>query len=275
MAPRVLFCYIVFLLQCCQAMTSSSCDPISQYPKFGKCCDKCPPGTYMSSECAERNTSGCQPCGPDRYQSEWNMLEHCHLHKTCSNNGGFVVEKAGTSTSNTICQCQFGKHCVNKDCEICEENTVCIPGYGVVYKEAENFIIPICEKCEAGYYSNVSSNLEACRKWSNCGLLKMIADGTTTKDVECGTPEPLSKVGLVVGIVFLSGVLLLILLTFFIHSGYNQENRTKVRNMFTRLMRCTGKIQMPIQELTENGRILATAGDEDKSPEVMTELMPV
>ncbi|XP_069740869.1 tumor necrosis factor receptor superfamily member 5-like isoform X3 [Narcine bancroftii] len=226
MAPRVLFCYIVFLLQCCQAMTSSSCDPISQYPKFGKCCDKCPPGTYMSSECAERNTSGCQPCGPDRYQSEWNMLEHCHLHKTCSN-------------------------------------------------KAENFIIPICEKCEAGYYSNVSSNLEACRKWSNCGLLKMIADGTTTKDVECGTPEPLSKVGLVVGIVFLSGVLLLILLTFFIHSGYNQENRTKVRNMFTRLMRCTGKIQMPIQELTENGRILATAGDEDKSPEVMTELMPV
>ncbi|XP_051887662.1 tumor necrosis factor receptor superfamily member 5-like isoform X2 [Pristis pectinata] len=262
-------------MECCQHVSSITCNPVSEYAKFGKCCRLCPPGTYMSSECSEKNDSKCQPCGPDRYQSDWNKLEHCHLQKVCNNNGGFVVEKAGTSTSDTICQCQVGKHCLNKDCEICEGNSVCEPGYGVVYKERGNFTVPVCEICEAGYYSNVSSNLEACRKWSDCGSLQMLVNGTTTKDVECGTPEPPSKVGLVVVIVLLSAVLTVILLSFFIYSGYNQENRTKAWITFTRLLKCAETTKKPIQELTENGRILATAGDEDKSPEMMTELLPV
>ncbi|XP_059836306.1 tumor necrosis factor receptor superfamily member 5-like isoform X2 [Hypanus sabinus] len=276
LASRVLFCCTLFVFQCCQHASSSACDSVSKYAKFGKCCSLCPPGMYMSSECTEKNDSKCQPCGPERYQSKWNRLEHCHLHKVCTNNGGFVVEKAGSSTSDTVCQCQVGKHCVNKDCEICEENSVCEPGYGVVYKEeGANFTIPVCEVCEAGYYSNISSNLEPCRKWSDCGSLHTLENGTTMKDVECGTQVSSSKLGLVVVIALLSTVLSVILLSFFIYSGYNQENRTKVWIIFTRLVKCAEPTKMPVQELTENGRIVATAGDEDKSPEVMTELLLV
>ncbi|XP_062897691.1 tumor necrosis factor receptor superfamily member 5-like isoform X1 [Mobula hypostoma] len=276
LGSHFLFCCILFVLQCPQHVSGSTCNPVSEHAKFGKCCHLCPPGTYMSRECTEETDSECQPCGPDRYQSEWNVLEHCHLHKVCTNNGGFVVEKAGTSTSDTVCQCQVGKHCVNKDCEICEENNVCEPGYGVVYKEeGANFTIPVCEVCEAGYFSNISSNLEPCRKWSDCGSLHMLVNGTITKDVECGSQVPSSKVGLVVVIALLTTVLSFILLSFFIYSGYNQENRTKVWITFTRLVKCAEPTKKPIQELTENGRIVATAGDEDKSPEMMTELLLV
>ncbi|XP_067904210.1 tumor necrosis factor receptor superfamily member 5-like [Heterodontus francisci] len=275
LSPRILVCCILCLFQCCQIVSSNTCDNRSQYSKFGKCCSKCPPGTYTSSECTDAKDSDCQPCGPDYYQSEWNKLDHCQMHKSCNNNGGFEVEKPGTSTSDTICRCQVGKYCINKDCEICKDNEVCEPGSGVIYKEDGGFARQVCVKCEAGYFSNVSSDLEPCRKWSNCGLLQMLENGTTTKDVKCGTPEPSSKVGLVLVIVLLSAVLAVTILSFFIYCGCNQENRMKIRDIINRLRK--NKIQKPIQEreMTENGRILTTAGNEDKSPEDGTELLSV
>lgn len=276
MCPRALFCCILLLFQCCQLVSSGNCNPENQYAKFGKCCQKCSPGMYVSSECTQDKDTECQHCGPDRYQSQWNTLQHCQMHKICTSNGGFVVEKIGTSTSDTVCQCQVGKHCVNKDCEICEVNRVCEPGYGVVRRaESGNFTVPVCEMCEAGYYSNVSSNLEPCRKWNDCGSLQMLVNGTTTKDVECGTLETPSKVVLVVIIALLSAVLTAIVLSFAIYSAHNQENRTKIRGIITRLVKCSSEIQYPVQELTENGNIVTTAGEDDKSPDVMTELLPV
>lgn len=40
-------------------------------------------------------------------------------------------------------------------------------------------------------------------------------------------------------------------------------------------VKCSSEIQYPVQELTENGNIVTTAGEDDKSPDVMTELLPV
>ncbi|XP_067856752.1 tumor necrosis factor receptor superfamily member 5-like isoform X2 [Heptranchias perlo] len=275
MTRRVLACWVFCLFQCCQPVSSNICNNESEYSKFSKCCSKCPPGSYTRIECTAEKDTDCSPCDSGRFQSEWNTLDHCQLHKTCS--GEFLIEKHGTSTSDTICQCPSGKHCVNKDCEICEDNEVCKLGYGVVYKEGEEFMIPACEKCELGYFSNISSDLEPCRKWSDCGSLQMLEYGAATKDVKCGTPEPSSKVGLVTVIVLLSALLAIIILSFFINYGHNQDNRNKIRNAISRLLKKRIKVQTPIQELvmTENGRILTTAGDEDKSPEDGTQLLTV
>ncbi|XP_060691951.1 tumor necrosis factor receptor superfamily member 5-like [Hemiscyllium ocellatum] len=273
--PSILACCVLCLFQGCQLVSGNICNTRSQYWKLDKCCSKCPPGTYMSSECTETKDSECQRCDSDRYQSEWNTLDHCQLHKSCNPNGGFVVEKPGTTTSDTICQCQLGMYCINTDCEICEENKVCGPGYGVVYKEDRGLSRPVCERCEPGYFSNVSSNMEPCRKWSDCGSLQMLENGTATKDMKCGILEPPSKVGLITVIVFLSVLLAIIILLSFICIGSNKEHRTKIRDIINRL--CPGNMRKPVQEhvKTENGRILATAGDEDNSPEDGTELLPV
>ncbi|XP_078412437.1 tumor necrosis factor receptor superfamily member 5-like [Cetorhinus maximus] len=276
LSPNFLVCCILCLSQVCQLASSGTCNDGSRYSKFNKCCTKCPPGMYMSNECTATKDSECQPCGPDHYQSEWNTLDHCQLHKSCNNNGGFVIEKPGTSTSDTICQCQLGKYCVNKDCEICKDNEICGPGNGVVYKEGGSFTRPVCEKCEAGYFSNVSSKLEPCRKWSDCRSLQMLENGTATKDVKCGTTEVPSKGKLITVIALLSVVLFIIILFSFIYIGYNKENRIKIRHLINRL-KCEDKTQMPVQEreMTENGRILATAADEDKSTEDGTELLAI
>ncbi|XP_048406322.1 tumor necrosis factor receptor superfamily member 5-like [Stegostoma tigrinum] len=273
--PIILVCYFLCLFQGFQLVSGISCKTRSRYLKLNKCCSKCPPGTYMNSECTETKDSECYNCGPDRYQSEWNTLDHCQLHKTCNRNGGFVVEKQGTNTADTICQCQLGMYCINKDCEICEENKVCGPGYGVVYRQDGGISMPMCERCEPGYFSNVSSNMAPCRKWNDCGSLPIQENGTATKDVKCGTSGLPSKAGLFTVIVLLSILLVIIILLSFICIGSNKEHRTKIRDIVNRL--CRHNMSKPVQEhvKTENGRILATAGDEDKSPEDGTELLPV
>ncbi|XP_038658951.1 tumor necrosis factor receptor superfamily member 5-like [Scyliorhinus canicula] len=276
LSPSRLVCCVLCLFQVCQVASRKTCEDRTKYLKFAKCCSKCPPGEYMSSQCTDVKDSECQRCGPDRYQSEWNTLDHCQLHKSCNNNGGFVVENPGTSTTDTVCQCQLGMQCINKDCEICKENEVCGPGTGVVYREDEGFARPLCEKCEAGYFSNVSSKLESCQRWNDCGSLQMLENGTSTKDVKCGTLELPSKGGLILVIALLSVMLFIIILISLIYIGYNQENRIKIRDFINRL-KCKEKIQTPVQvrEMTENGNILATAADEDKSPEDGTELLAV
>uniref|UniRef100_UPI00398E43EA tumor necrosis factor receptor superfamily member 5-like n=1 Tax=Pristiophorus japonicus TaxID=55135 RepID=UPI00398E43EA len=272
--PRLLACCMFCLFQCCP-VSSNACDSVAQYSKFGKCCSKCPAGTYTRSECTEEKDAECHPCGHGLYQSEWNTLDHCQMHKSCNSNGGFEVQEAGTVHSNTICRCQAGKHCVNKDCEICKDNDDCERGYGLIDITDEDFSRPGCEKCKPGYFSNITSKSETCRKWTDCGSLQMLVNGTATTDVICGTPEPPSKVGLVTVIIFLSALLAAIVLSFFIFYGRNQENRTKIMDAISRLLKSGDKAIAPIQERTENGRIVATAGDEDKCTEDGTELLPV
>ncbi|XP_078092509.1 tumor necrosis factor receptor superfamily member 5-like [Mustelus asterias] len=276
LSPGLLVCCVLCLSQVCQLASSSTCNDRSQYLRFDKCCSKCKPGTFMSSECTDKKDSKCHSCDPDRYQSEWNTLDHCQLHKSCNSNGGFVVENPGTRTTDTICKCQAGMYCVNKDCEICKDNDVCGPGSGVVYKEDGGFTKPVCEKCETGHFSNVSSKLASCQKWSDCGSLQLLENGTSTKDVKCGTLELPPKGRLIIVIALLSTVLFIIIFISFICIGYNQENRIKIRK-FINGLKCKDRVGTPIQErvMTENGRILATAADEDNSPEDGTELLVV
>ncbi|XP_007910563.1 tumor necrosis factor receptor superfamily member 5-like [Callorhinchus milii] len=270
-------CLVWFLPQLYQAMSDNQCDSLTQFPKLNKCCSKCPPGQYTEIECTAKTDSKCRPCAHGYYQSTWSQNE-CRRHTVCNENGGFITKVPGTSINNTVCQCKLGKHCPNKDCEICENNKVCHLGYGVVFKKEDGaeLILPVCEECQPGYFSNTSSATDPCRKWTNCGLLQVQNNGTPSRDVICSPQEHDSK-GLIPWVVVLSTTLLLVMLALTFYFGCKQDNRTRMRNAFTSMLKCKHKIQMPVQEqeTTENGRILATAEEEDKSPEVVVPLITV
>ncbi|XP_078092513.1 tumor necrosis factor receptor superfamily member 5-like [Mustelus asterias] len=172
-------------LQLCHCEYATKCNTITQYLKFYRCCAKCPPGTYMNSECTVQKDTDCKACEEGLYQSDWNLADHCQQHTYCHPNGGFVTESSGDSLQDAVCLCEIGKHCVNKDCEMCVDDKPCEPGFGVDIPADRKHKNTECKQCESGYYSNVSSSVEYCEKWTNCGSRGELKPGSSTSDVKC------------------------------------------------------------------------------------------
>ncbi|XP_072370710.1 tumor necrosis factor receptor superfamily member 5-like [Scyliorhinus torazame] len=179
--------YLWLFTQVCHCESATKCNTITQYIKFSRCCAKCPPGSYMNSECTVQSGTDCKPCEEGRYQSNWNLADHCQQHMYCDPNGGFVTESPGNTLHDTVCVCEIGEHCINSDCEMCVKDTPCEPGSGVGIPADRKHKDTMCKECESGYYSNVSSSVEYCQKWTNCGPQEELKPGSSTTDVKCKT----------------------------------------------------------------------------------------
>ncbi|XP_048464063.1 tumor necrosis factor receptor superfamily member 5-like isoform X2 [Rhincodon typus] len=150
---------------------ATKCNNITQYSLSSRCCAKCPPGTFLSSKCTIQKDTECSPCEEGLYQSKWNLADHCQRHTYCDPR----------------------KHCINEDCEMCVEDKICEPGSGVAKPADRKHRDTECEECRSGYYSNVSSSVELCWKWTNCGSRGELKPGNATTDVKCKpwpTPVP-------------------------------------------------------------------------------------
>ncbi|XP_020368702.1 tumor necrosis factor receptor superfamily member 5-like isoform X1 [Rhincodon typus] len=172
---------------------ATKCNNITQYSLSSRCCAKCPPGTFLSSKCTIQKDTECSPCEEGLYQSKWNLADHCQRHTYCDPNGGFVTESPGNTLTDAVCLCAIGKHCINEDCEMCVEDKICEPGSGVAKPADRKHRDTECEECRSGYYSNVSSSVELCWKWTNCGSRGELKPGNATTDVKCKpwpTPVP-------------------------------------------------------------------------------------
>ncbi|XP_020368703.1 tumor necrosis factor receptor superfamily member 5-like isoform X1 [Rhincodon typus] len=202
--------------------SSSDCDDKTQYFEGGKCCFKCGPGSFLAAKCNSNKYSSCEPCQRGFYQPVWTMEDHCQPHTVCDSKGGFEIMQVGDGVRNVQCLCKQGMHCPNKDCEICEHDTACPPGQGVKIPGDRKFQATTCEDCETGFYSNVTSLTEPCKKWMDCSSFSLIEvrAGTTQSDVECGIPYQ-SNESYKVAIGFLA-VLLILCIALFICSrlGY-------------------------------------------------------
>ncbi|XP_043566091.1 tumor necrosis factor receptor superfamily member 5-like [Chiloscyllium plagiosum] len=174
----------------CLCASPSDCDKKTEYFKDGKCCFKCGPGSFLVAKCNLSEYSSCRPCQHGFYQPAWTMEDHCQSHTVCDSTGGFEVVKTGDQLSDVECLCKQGMHCPNKDCEICHSDTACHPGEGVTIPGDRKFQETICEDCKNGFYSNVTSFTEPCKKWMDCSSLRLIEirAGTAWSDVECGIP---------------------------------------------------------------------------------------
>ncbi|NWR66678.1 TNR11 factor, partial [Bucorvus abyssinicus] len=169
------------------------CENEQHYEYSGRCCTKCEPGKYMSARCTGASDSVCQPCGPNEYMDVWNEEDKCLLHKICDQGKALREVNPGNSTFQRQCACTMGYHW-NEDCDCCQRNTICAPGFGVehpVQQDKDTTCIP----CPRGFFSKVASSTDKCESWTNCTALGMaeIVPGTDKSDAVCTErkmPEP-------------------------------------------------------------------------------------
>ncbi|XP_051887660.1 tumor necrosis factor receptor superfamily member 5-like [Pristis pectinata] len=219
----------------CVYASSSNCDSETQYLKDGRCCFKCGPGSYMKKECNKTEYPACQPCENGFYQREWNRDAHCKKHSPCDS-GEFEVIKTGDSVNDVVCLCKEGKHCPNRDCEVCRDDDVCLPGFGVKTPGDRKYNGTVCEKCKEGFYSNVSSSTDPCKKWMSCAALGLIETkpGSSEADVVCSVP--LQGDGCCKGAVIPLALILVIFVALFVCSqlGYLNTVKDAIRRRMTR-----------------------------------------
>ncbi|NWX47201.1 TNR11 factor, partial [Steatornis caripensis] len=169
------------------------CQSEQHYEYSGRCCTKCEPGKYMSARCTGTSDSVCQPCGPNEYMDIWNEEDKCLLHKICDQGKALREVNPGNSTFQRQCACTVGYHW-NEDCDCCQRNTICAPGFGVEHPVLQDKDT-MCTPCPRGYFSKVASSTDECKSWTNCTALGMaeIVPGTDKSDTVCTErkmPEP-------------------------------------------------------------------------------------
>ncbi|XP_040059366.2 tumor necrosis factor receptor superfamily member 6-like [Gasterosteus aculeatus] len=86
----------------------------------GRCCELCPPGTYMEGFCSQKV---CLPCKKGLFSHKYNLFDTCEECRSCQQD----VSVKCTPTTNTNCSCRSGFLCSNNICSKCEENK-CVIG---------------------------------------------------------------------------------------------------------------------------------------------------
>ncbi|XP_029958182.1 CD27 antigen-like [Salarias fasciatus] len=105
---------------------SIECDEKTQYAwpinKPQKCCNKCPPGHYMSQDPNTSCNVKCEPCIGKRYMETYNVKMHCEVCNFCSY-PNMEHESNCSTTRNAVCRCKPGYVCKENDkvCEKCEQ----------------------------------------------------------------------------------------------------------------------------------------------------------
>ncbi|KAF1481027.1 Tumor necrosis factor receptor superfamily member 11A, partial [Pygoscelis antarcticus] len=161
------------------------CESEQHYEYSGRCCTKCEPGKYMSARCTSTSDTVCQSCGPNEYMDVWNEEDKCLLHKICDQGKALREVNPGNSTFQRQCACTMGYHW-NEDCDCCQRNTICAPGFGVKHPVQQDKDT-MCTPCPRGYFSKVASSTDECKSWTNCTALGMaeIVPGTDKSDAVC------------------------------------------------------------------------------------------
>uniref|UniRef100_A0A3B4GIW4 TNFR-Cys domain-containing protein n=2 Tax=Haplochromini TaxID=319058 RepID=A0A3B4GIW4_9CICH len=64
----------------------------------GRCCNKCPPGTYVEEFCSDRQQTACKACPDGHFSQLPNLFDRCEKCQTCQRKLR-EAEKAFTRTS--------------------------------------------------------------------------------------------------------------------------------------------------------------------------------
>ncbi|KAJ8265591.1 hypothetical protein COCON_G00146900 [Conger conger] len=191
-----------FYMACFVVVSVMACDLAIEYEKDGVCCKMCGPGTRVNSQPSCEDPV-CTPCGKYEYQPSYTKENKCKQQPYCDPNMNFQVVDLNPK-KEASCNCKAEHHCSSLECLTCVPNTVCSPGEGV-YQKATRFNDTVCRACGEGTFSNESSTVEDCRKWTTCAekTHKIKKSGTPTSDVVCEEVSDNSSiaVGLSIGFV--------------------------------------------------------------------------
>lgn len=243
------------------AMTFESRDPITGSPVS---CDRCPPGTYLRSQCSSERKSDCAKCPHGSFTEVWNHIGRCLRCGVCSHNQ--VVKTPCTADSDCQCQCKPG-HYYKPQYDMCLPHSACPPGQGVRAKGTPDEDT-MCQICSDGTFSEVSSAHHNCTEHKSCSGagLQLALRGSSWHNNVCANCEDLKD-----GADYLREILP----AFFVHHNINIK---RLRRIVHKLPSQDGKRQGRNTELNSselhqrlNAWIAsATAEEIRKLPSVLT-----
>ncbi|XP_074050537.1 tumor necrosis factor receptor superfamily member 3 [Macrotis lagotis] len=173
-----------------QGPTDVKCGDKEYYePKYQICCDRCPPGKFVSRLCNEQQNTTCAMCPPGFYNEFWNHIHQCQACRPCDVVLGFEEIAPCNASQKTQCRCRQGMYCLNQGpaCEYCEPLSFCPPGTEPELTDKVGEFDNNCVPCKDGYFQNISSPDVRCQPHTDCeaqGLVTAV-QGTAESDAKC------------------------------------------------------------------------------------------
>ncbi|GAA6095189.1 tumor necrosis factor receptor superfamily member 5-like [Tachysurus ichikawai] len=154
------------------------------------CCQKCPKGSRVLSNCNKTSETKCEPCPKGYYLDDDYYADKCFQCGSCSSNNLEISEPC-TNESNTKCKCMEGFYCTSTllqgHCERCKQVRLCPPGEGVsVHHNSTHDTM--CRHCPTGTFNNKTDYLTTCQNHTRCSDLGryLLSEGTAETDAKCG-----------------------------------------------------------------------------------------
>ncbi|XP_075998781.1 tumor necrosis factor receptor superfamily member 16 [Genypterus blacodes] len=161
------------------------CDS-GQYTDDGECCNECPPGEGVVTECGATQTLCTQCLDSETFSENYSLTEECSPCTQCT--GLMRMETPCTDSNDAVCVCNYGFffHQMSATCKPC---TVCPAGQGVFFHCAHNHDT-VCEECVEDTYSDRESSLDPCLPCSICDEVSelQLAECTPISDSICHNP---------------------------------------------------------------------------------------
>ncbi|XP_041649465.1 tumor necrosis factor receptor superfamily member 5 [Cheilinus undulatus] len=165
-----------------------SCSDEDKYTtKDGRCCDKCPAGSYVRAECDDTKKTECADCARGHFTATPNFLTKCRGCRSCTSHKNQRKVMDCMAQEDTVCECVPGFICSNTQCDHCQKVKFCSLGQGVK-KQATRTNDTVCGVCEEGTFSNVTDFHSPCQTHTRCEDLGRLVKtpGTRTADAVCG-----------------------------------------------------------------------------------------
>uniref|UniRef100_A0A8C8SGT5 TNFR-Cys domain-containing protein n=1 Tax=Pelusios castaneus TaxID=367368 RepID=A0A8C8SGT5_9SAUR len=123
-------------------------------------------GSRVFKVCTQLTSTTCKPCVGDTYTEHPNGLMECMRCKVCDAGARLSIKEKCTYTKNTVCGCALGDFCAlpaNRDCEMCSQYTICLPGsmVKILGKATQNDLVLPSSRC-SGW-----SSLKIYGKWGS------------------------------------------------------------------------------------------------------------
>ncbi|XP_041743458.1 tumor necrosis factor receptor superfamily member 18 isoform X1 [Coregonus clupeaformis] len=151
------------------------------YEKDGKCCELCPPGTFLKKQCTASTKTDCGDCPVGSYSESNDLFEDCQPCLKCQH--GYT--RVCTTTANTNCVCGSGFLCSDHECSKCEKEKICRKGEELKRTGSREYTWK-CVPCPNNTYSDTEHG--HCKLLTQCGAhgLVVIFPGNKTHNSKCG-----------------------------------------------------------------------------------------
>uniref|UniRef100_A0A3B4EV13 Uncharacterized LOC102201372 n=1 Tax=Pundamilia nyererei TaxID=303518 RepID=A0A3B4EV13_9CICH len=135
----------------------------TMYQAQDLCCQKCPAGNRVKTDCTETVHTSCVACEDGTHMDKPSGLKQCTHCTICDLSFGLKENRTCTSTLDTVCKPEDGFYCVDVaagSCMAAHKHRQCQPGEyisqtGTAFRDTE------CSDCSNGTFSD--GTLKFCR----------------------------------------------------------------------------------------------------------------